>query len=119
MTGLQPRQRTSLQPPAGKKIDPRKMESAIGSQIAVAAAHPADLYEIALRREQFLRCGQVLSLRGGAAEYLFHIGSGEVGLADGIGLLVSGPTPYGVGDGRTSAIGLARRRCEEPFSLQD
>jgi hypothetical protein len=96
----------------------RAIESAVGSQIAEAAAHPAHLYEIALRREQFLRCGQVLSLRGGIAECLFHIGSGKVGLADGIGLLVSWLTPYGVGDGRTGAIGLAGRRCEEPLSLQ-
>ena len=99
--------RAGLQPPAGKKIDPRKMESTIGSQIAEAETHPAHLYEIALRREQFLRCGQVLSLPGGAAEYPFHIGSGKVGLANGIGLLVFWLTPYGVGDGRTGAIGLA------------
>ena len=95
------------------------MESAIGSQIAEAAAHPADLYEIALHRERFLRCGQVLSLRGGAAEYPFHIGSGKVGLADGIGPLVSWLTAYGVGDGRTRAIGLAHRRRQEPLGLQN
>ena len=58
------------------------MESAIGSQIAEAETHPAHLYEIALRREQFLRCGQVLSLPGGVAEHPFHIGSGEAGLAE-------------------------------------
>ena len=97
----------------------RVIGSAIGSQIAEAATHLAHLHEVALRREQYLRCGQVLSLPGGVTEYLFRIGSGEVGLADGIGLLVSWLTPYGAGDGRTGALGLACRRCEEPFGLQD
>ena len=51
--------------------------------------HLACLYKVALGLEQWSRRGQVLSFPGGIAEYLFHIGSGEVGLAYGVGLLVA------------------------------
>ena len=68
------------------KVDPCQ-RSAIRGEVAEAAGRLARPYDVSLRLEQRLRGSQVASLRWGVAEDLLDIGGGQVGLADGVGLL--------------------------------